>query len=591
MKSTVLILFLFFNTVLMAQSTPGRVLWSEDFDGGVPTCWSIINNAANANNWVWDTVYRPGMFSQCESAINSYSAENGFMQLPMDFYNTPMVMPIAMDASLQSCALTIPAVPSITLRFQQKIRYCCSQANEAVVEVSTDGISWTTYNAKVGIAPNALSDDPLVTEINVSSTLANQTTAYIRFRATGMTHYYWMIDDVELIETPTNSLGLVYPKVSYDQFDFLRYAKIPHGLTDTLTFEAVVKNYGSSSFSSVMSSLVVEYDTVRTSHGTTSTVYSSTSVPLSALSSGSTGTTVIPNSFFVPDSIGFYEMNFSATSTPTNQNPNFAKGRLQLEITDSVLAKNHGTYLCERELSDAGSITGELFQIGASGGIPTSISFDLGLYIVNTMDVKAHIWDFDPSLPLSQAVNLIPLSSSAIYTLTSANANQRLTLKLLNSAVLIPGKTYLVGIEVMSANGINALTLKQSQPLYADYDTSKHGLTYNNGGSAVWEREYMNQGISLNFGQLSTSVSEFNVHSPSDYSLFPNPSDGIFEVQASSNNQPLSLMVRNYTGQLVYQSRSLNDDYRIDLSGHPKGIYFVQLGEGKDQLIKKVVIQ
>lgn len=575
----------------MSQNQPGRILWSEDFNGGLSNCWSVINNAGQFNSWVWDTLYRPGMHSWCESAIHSTSNSNGFMQLPMDRYNSPMALGVVMDAALQSCRLTIPAVPSISLRFQQKLRYCCSLSNEVVVEISTDGINWTSFDAKQGVLPNVKSADPMLVQMDVSSVLANQNTAYIRFRATGMTHYYWMIDDVDLVETPTNALTLLPPRITYGQFDHLRYAKMPFGLRDTLGFESTVKNQGSSSFSSVTTNLNVDYDTTLTAQGGGVMVHGANSTSFQPLAPDSTMTTAFPNSLFLPTAIGDYAFQFSVTSTPANQNPNWSQDAAQLTITDTVLSKHFAPFLCEKALSDVGSFTGELFHIGGAGGIPTSVTFDIGSYVVGRVEVKAQIWEYTPALSLSQSLQANPVSSSATYALTSADADSRLTLKLITPFTLLPASTYLVGIQIVRAVGIHGFALKQSAPTSALYDTAIHGISFSNTSPAVWSGAYMNQGVSLNFGSLSTAVRASGESSKVDVSIFPNPSNGVFDIRLPEGKQALPLWVRNHWGQEVHHEQLKYQDSRIDLRQFAKGIYFVQIGTGRNQIIEKLVVQ
>jgi hypothetical protein len=99
---------------------------------------------------------------------------------------------------------------------------------------------------------------------------------------------------------------------------------------------------------------------------------------------------------------------------------------------------------------------------------------------------------------------------------------------------------------------------------------------------------------------VATVPSEGPVESPLDrieFSVYPNPTSGVFYLKIDS--QPTStyrVKVIDLIGKpLVEKTISANEDARFDLSGAPKGIYFVQItggsGDRKNQIIQRVVIQ
>ena len=123
-KTSMLVFFLFQYSQVRSQATPpGTVIFSEDFNGSLPTTWSVVNNNPNNFQWIWETQYRPGQYSTCSDKIASTTTGNGFMLLPMDFYNTPSLMPVTMDTYIETPAITIPSnAPFVLFRFQQFMR-------------------------------------------------------------------------------------------------------------------------------------------------------------------------------------------------------------------------------------------------------------------------------------------------------------------------------------------------------------------------------------------------------------------------------------------------------------------------------------
>lgn len=77
------------------------------------------------------------------------------------------------------------------------------------------------------------------------------------------------------------------------------------------------------------------------------------------------------------------------------------------------------------------------------------------------------------------------------------------------------------------------------------------------------------------------------------FSVFPNPSDGIFRLQWSNKDGQGTVAISNVLGEIIFQ-RSLSDlryPTAIDLSRHPGGIYFVTLEtENKMSRTKKIIL-
>ena len=76
-------------------------------------------------------------------------------------------------------------------------------------------------------------------------------------------------------------------------------------------------------------------------------------------------------------------------------------------------------------------------------------------------------------------------------------------------------------------------------------------------------------------------------------SVFPNPSKGIFHL-SGSEQRILNLEIYNLFGEKVFQEIKLNLSKQkpIDLSGKPKGIYFLKLTDGTNIIsVIKLIIE
>jgi len=90
------------------------------------------------------------------------------------------------------------------------------------------------------------------------------------------------------------------------------------------------------------------------------------------------------------------------------------------------------------------------------------------------------------------------------------------------------------------------------------------------------------------FSDITTSPQINN--STSNFILYPNPSNGNFIFK--SNDKIKSIEVTNMLEEIIYHTTSVNAQIvnEINLSGSPKGIYFVKVDNGEQVHIEKVVL-
>lgn len=77
-----------------------------------------------------------------------------------------------------------------------------------------------------------------------------------------------------------------------------------------------------------------------------------------------------------------------------------------------------------------------------------------------------------------------------------------------------------------------------------------------------------------------------------DWAIYPNPSDGFFNVGLPDNDLSKTIKIYNRLGQLVKEFEVSNQmtSYFIDLRGYSNGLYFVELITGDQKLTKKIII-
>ena len=162
-----------------------------------------------------------GEFSTNIGALNSETADNGWMIFDCDYYNTPISSGVEdTEGFLNLPTLDMSGLESVVISWDQYLRYCCYPYLPIYVEVSSDGgASWTAFEAGGTFIPsaNSASANPLVTGLDISCAAAGEAAVDIRFAyrqnpivGNGYSHYYWGIDDIRIEANPVaNDLELV----------------------------------------------------------------------------------------------------------------------------------------------------------------------------------------------------------------------------------------------------------------------------------------------------------------------------------------------------------------------------------------------
>ncbi len=87
--------------------------------------------------------------------------------------------------------------------------------------------------------------------------------------------------------------------------------------------------------------------------------------------------------------------------------------------------------------------------------------------------------------------------------------------------------------------------------------------------------------------EVTLTLDAINEISNKELNIYPNPSTGLFNVEAEGNYEAT---VVNLTGQVVYQN-TLSGNTVIDLSSQPAGIYFIRIKNNNNISNKRIVIE
>jgi plastocyanin len=94
---------------------------------------------------------------------------------------------------------------------------------------------------------------------------------------------------------------------------------------------------------------------------------------------------------------------------------------------------------------------------------------------------------------------------------------------------------------------------------------------------------------------VTSTVGMNETPSMAGMSVFPNPSDGNFELKVDDtrNMKSFDLVVYDLAGNKAFESLSLKpqESYRIDISDRPRGVYIVRLNSADGVITRKIIVR
>jgi PKD repeat protein len=248
---------------------PGDIVWGENFSNGFPAGWTLEDNAG-IGGWVYidaDTMYS-GAHINGDFSMQG-NTPGGYMHLPADYYNcVPGTWPrvtssnlVNIDASMTTDWLNITYESGgLILKYATFFVLCCHSVDAQIeVSVTVDGSTWKTYNSRdINGEIISLNSYPSQSQLASypeyfipDSFLNNSDSIKIKFHMHGASHYFWSIDDVQLIEPQSNDIRLkevfmadsVYVTESNISLNS-RYSSIPGNIIADMTLGALVHQSG-----------------------------------------------------------------------------------------------------------------------------------------------------------------------------------------------------------------------------------------------------------------------------------------------------------------------------------------------------------
>lgn len=318
--------------------------WTENFSDSIPAGWTIADASNQDVYWTWCANPfagddDPGCSQPWDDALNGQvpfratTANTGFMVLDSD---DPGDLPANHVSQLTTPAIDCADKNQVFITFQTHIGvYTLDAEANAILRVSNDGSSWTTYTVFPGLTTTVRwSENPELPIIDISATAANQSQVWIQWEWTGNYEYMWSVDDIELYDadpTPLNDLAIsafYYPVSSFS-------TPVSQIATDTFGFEVNLSNRGLNPQTNITITAYVKEE------GGAELYSESIQVP--SLESGVADSSFVFPLPYAPELMsGLYSVGYTVTSDSVDQRPDNNERSSLFVVSNNVFAKEDG---------------------------------------------------------------------------------------------------------------------------------------------------------------------------------------------------------------------------------------------------------
>ena len=230
------------------------VIWESTFD--TPSEWTMTNTSQPTSyDWVISTNQNdiPDAATSLKP-FASTTASDGFALINSDGQPGNSDGDGAIVAEITNTVpVNLGSYPDVVLRYQHSYRWWHEDRG---VRVSADGgATWTDFPVTSdqggvianGYPNNQNSENPTIETINISAIAGNSTNVLVQFyyNDNDFWGWYWVVDDVQILEQPDNDMNLLTAWVSGDNNDGIEYGRTPTAHLDaSWTVGGQVFNFG-----------------------------------------------------------------------------------------------------------------------------------------------------------------------------------------------------------------------------------------------------------------------------------------------------------------------------------------------------------
>lgn len=569
----------------------GTILFYEDFQNGLAG-----NNAygawttAGQDSLVWthDFDGSAGQYWNARDPLASLTAANGWMIFDADSSNPgPPSGFQNREGYLVSPVIDLTGYPNVHMEFQQNFRFCCSYLFRLRVGVSTDNFaSVTEYVVNEPYLRNQDCPNPFNMRFSITSALIGGDLTNVQFRfqwegldldpnSQGTSHYYWMVDDVTLVESPADDM--VITKAEYSDFagtGELEYAVYSYDQVRPITFKGWILNDGVNPQTNV----TMNMDVV----GNTPFSGTSASVDVQPLQRDSL---IATTTFTPPAATDDYTVNYSLSQDQVDINPLNNDTVRSFSVDEYIFARDRGVYqrsFNNGDPADAFELC-NLFDITAT---TTLYSIDVVLTPRTNMDVIIDGTLYDGNLDYVDETNLEHQVTAADTTSFGEPGNYvRLFFQV--PPTLTAGETYAACIRHFGGDSlVVAVSGNTPDQTAFIYDTP----------TATWFFTNDMPMVRMNFNPNGIGIAE-NAGNIAGLSARPNPFNTTTTIGFTLlDREDVTFTLTDVAGRTVRTERLGNlaaGAQRIEIDGATMdaGVYFFTLRTKDAAVTERIVLQ
>jgi len=553
-----------------------------------------------------------------EPPFNSTSHENGYIALPLNYYNNYKDPMLQVNNAFQFPVFDCSTRTSVVLRFETHFMNGGDGQNE--VWVSNDaGVHWAAFDCGFGTQHkdrplDAAPGVPVIYEANISEVAAGMPEVLIRIQYGQTDLYFWVIDDFTLSEAYDNDLQIQHFKLEWVDDDENTVQSLFHDIPisqlggSLSNFQSSALNFGENDQDNV--TLTVD---IKKNHQSVFTS-SATSSWLSPLLIDSLSV----DGGFTPTEFGHYSISWDFTQDQEEQYPADNGAQVFFNVTDSVYS--HADESSELKWAfgferygpddgesgwNIGHFMGTIFPIYADCEINSLSTFITGGLADGKIEFWYTLWWLPSAEEDPDGLGAVEWMTSEIVDLDSSQFNTWVTLpfdKDGETEFMQAGDVVYAGISYNNFNDDHLV--RRSKSLSIGHDASiktneNVSIVFN---GADWEPNGFVNGrnlmVRLNINDNSNIIDGVNLNKALSGlgQNYPNPFNNFSTVEYElAQGAQVSFEIMDITGKKV-MSEDLGfkpaGSHQIDIQRNQldAGMYFYKLKAGDLSETKQMII-
>lgn len=548
---------------------PELVYYSQNFDAGIPSTYSIIDVDGNTVNTAVAGIIKKAWSSAIASGSTDSSAMSTSWYTPAGASDDWMITEAIVIPDTATSVFLSWDAEAIDPAFRDGYEVYISNTNQTIAAAQANPVLFST------LAENS---DITTRKVNISSYKGD--TVYVAFRNNSTDMFLLSIDNIKVYRP--NPFDMAVSANTIELTGLSEYTSIPSRHLAVAPAPVKVK---------VLNNGAVTPDTARviaTIKNGTNVIYADTLLLTSGLPTANSEIEFTMNKLFdAPSAAGSYnltltsEVSISASEDLSNNTLESVVGKYS--ISDTTYSRDDNA-TGTTSLSIGGGLTGHLGMVYdiVSRDTLTSVTAVLRGVARAGRTASVSVWEYN-NAPASA-----PLAASKVY---NASAPGTYNFILSGGVDLTPGK-YLVTIDELDSTINIATTTSIFTPgtvwIKSPGIASNAWNNVENFG-ANFARTFF---IRPNFGNVVVVGINNQKALNAEVNVYPNPNEGVFNVSINSATiNEYAVTITDMLGRVVESHTGLpNGEFNFDLSNQPNGMYFVRVNSGDAVTSLKLVL-